>query len=257
MGSYYLQSVISPHVSPCGAVVGYVLPETMPDDVSGAVVTLSGNGQSVLLSELQPGVYYDEQELIESAPGQRYDVSARINNNVLLYAHTYIPGEFRMLKEEMSDTLDYIIRGYLEGDETYYFPSLYEPPQIRWTKSKNAFSYIVQMNYNGIASFDTVSFLPMVYSLKGINDPNKMKWTEKYQLTIVAQDSTYLPSYTSSDFDLNNIKPVIEDYISKGMKTGENDNISGGGFGHFSSKYTIQDSVIVRFKKEILSYEEP
>ncbi len=255
MGTYYLISQISPDISPNGAVVGYALPETISEDVSGAVVTLSGNGQSVVLDELQPGVYADEQEQVDIVPGQRYDISARINKDVLLYAYTYLPGEFRLLKEDMPDTLEYIVQGFIDGGGTYFFPTIYDPPQIKWTKSKYAFSYSVHINYNGIASYDTVSSLPGVSSLKGINDPNQIMWTEKYLLTIIAKDSTFLPFSNPYDTGLNTKNPEIDDKIKKGMHAGYNDNILGNGFGRFSSQYAITDSIIIRFKKEILTFE--
>ncbi len=254
MGTYYLFSKISAYITPIGAVVGYSLPETMPEDVSGAVVTLSSNGQSAVLDELQPGVYADEQEQVDIVPGERYDISARINDDVLLYAHTYIPGEFRLLKEDMPDTLDYIYKGFTQKYYPYFSISEYVSPQIRYSKSEHAFWYSIGIFYNGIASFDTCSVLPAIEHAS-LKDTLVSEWTEKIKIKITAFDSTFLPYQHSYYYDLNKIDPIIEDYISKGMKSGENDNIHGGGFGYFSSTYTITDSVIVRFKKEILTFE--
>ncbi len=251
MGTYYLISQISPDISPNGAVVGYSLPETMPEDVSGAVVTLSGNNQSAVLDELQPGVYGDEQEQVDIIPGQRYDISARINKDVLLYAYTYLPGEFRLLKEEMPDTLEYIYKGYTQKYYPYFSISEYVSPQIRYSKSENAFWYSIRMNYYGISSFDSNSMLP-AFKHASTRDTLVSEWTEQIRLSIVAYDSTNLPYPALSYSDLNNSNSIIENYISKGMKSGENDNIHGGGFGYFSSTHTITDSVVVRFKKIIL-----
>ncbi len=261
MGTYYLISQISPNISPNGAVVGYSLPETMPEDVSGAEVTLAGNGQNVVLSELQPGVYADDQKMVDVVPGERYDISARINEDVLLYAHTYLPGDFFVLKENMPDTLVYLLKGlyYKRFDSFLFFVKEVEPPLIKWSNSEHAFVY--QLTWHAdkksetLDSFQTSSYLPANYypRYKHFDDPEYCEWDSTCVFSITAFDSTYLPFKTNPSTDFNNQNGGIEKYMTEwGYNEGHNDNIKGGGFGHFSSTHTITDSVVVRFKKIIL-----
>jgi len=258
MGTYYLQGIISPHVSPCGAVVGYSLPESIPDDLSGVSVICSGNGQSVTFAEQRPGVYWEEPPQLDVAPGERYDITARINRGKTLRGFTFVPGEFQILKSGLPDTLVYILRGYNQDWYPFFSISEYVPPEIQWSASEHAFVYNLIINRDfGISSFDTTSFLPSIYDKNNVEDQRITEWTRKNQIKITAYDSTYLPWPVFDDMDFNHQNNIIDRYIKEfGYRLGYNDNIKGGA-GHFSSRYTITDSIIIRFKKEILNYEEP
>ncbi|MBN2412252.1 hypothetical protein JXQ31_11215 [candidate division KSB1 bacterium] len=258
MGTYYLLGVISPHVSPCGVVVGYSLPESIPDDLSGVSVICSGNGRSVTFAEQRPGVYWEEPTQLEVAPGKRYDITARINREKTLRGFTFVPGDFQILKSGLPDTFVYILRGYNQDWYPLFSISEYGPPEIQWSASEHAFVYSLSINrFSGISSFDTTSFLPAIRDEKNVQDQGITEWTEKYQIKITAYDSTYLPWPVFDYEDFNSQNNLIDKYIEeRGYHTGYNDNIKGGA-GYFSSRYTITDSIIIHVKKEILNWEEP
>jgi len=259
LGVYYLKGNISPNEPNCRVVIGHALPERMPEDLHNVAMICSGGGQSVAFTEQDFCIYQDKPTPLLVIPGQRYDISALTTDGVTLHAHTYVPGEFKLLKANLPDTLEYIIAGYEIDYYPFFIIQDYTLPVIEWMPSNHAFVYKIDMDKSeALYSFTQSSHLPLLsnWGNEYILNPEIREWVQNCQVQVTAYDSTRLPSTVNSTYNVNNQNEFIEKYIREwGYKTGYQDN-NQGGIGYFSSCYTITDTLIIRFKKEIAPNEE-
>lgn len=101
---YVVEAVISNEPGSCRVFVSKSKPfnqDNQFENVSGALIQVTDNGQVYNLEEKQPGIY--ENIIINGTPGHIYELSVRINNNVFT-------GTCAMPQKVRMDSL-YISRG--------------------------------------------------------------------------------------------------------------------------------------------------
>lgn len=251
LGDYYLRSIISPNLSQQSVVVGRTVPENMPKDVSGAKVVLKSNEKSILLPEIEPGIYRDIYAELEVLPENRYTVLVTLPNGHQMMATTAVPGEFHLITSVSKDTLKYYLRF-----TSHSFPEETKRPVVLWNRSEHALSYkltLLDINDSRYLTqsftIDTTTTLPPLSHayLLSPNDTTILSKNFRVLLKITALDSSYLPNgnlFTSEESErINELRHKL------GLSFGQNENVSGGK-GFFASYYSVTDTVIICFIKE-------
>lgn len=253
LGLYYLKCRIAPSVTQAGAVLGFINPESIPIDTKGANVIISGEGQQVKLVEIKPGFYQDSDALLTIKPKGEYKIKATLPDGSVLSGKSFVPGPFNIIKNSNNDTLEYIVKTTSLGNSS----EIFIPPKISWTKSQHALSYTMFFKESK-SSVDTTVYLPETVGTNYFRKhPDATSYFEKVGITITAYDSSRLPYHNSyGDYHTNWKDPYGEnfriDQIGQQLNLvpGQNNNIVGGS-GYLSSSYTIKDSVIIRYKREL------
>ena len=253
LGLYDLRCKIAPSNSQLGAILEFINPENMPIDTHGATVTISGEEQLVTLSEIKPGFYTSGEALLEIKPGGQYGLSATCPDGSVLNGKTFVPGPFRIVKNSPNDTLEYIVKTF--SKQPWRQDNI--PPKIFWTRSQHALSYTLLIRGQK-SSVDTTVFLPEQNITKYFQQhPDETNFVETIEINITAYDSSRLPYRNSYGYYHENWRDPYGENISideigqqLNLVPGQNDNIIGG-TGYFASSYTITDSAIIRYKKEL------
>jgi len=245
VSEYYIISKIAPDIDHLGAVVVKTVPENISIDISGAKVVISGNNQSTSLVELKPGFYIGPQDSVSILPDKKYEIMVTLPDGKLVRGKTFVPGDFHIIKNP-DDTLVFKVT---DTGEPFFRP-IVKLPQLSWTKSRHALSYLVKME-GGKAAVDTCVYLPEDGPERYFRRyPEAIEYIEKIAISIVAYDSSYLPYYNLNYPDPYGENSKIHQVaLAMGLQSGQNDNLEGSR-GYFASSHTITDSVIVRYIKE-------
>lgn len=242
-GDYFVRCKIWPGIEKVGAVVGKTRPQDISVDISGAVVAITHNNQSTILSEYQAGFYIDQVKEIKVVSGEKYSILVNLPDGHVLSGDTFVPGDFSI--HSTSDTLLYVIQQFNN--------QIYEshPEPLFWNISQNAFCYGVaffdpsSLFGSYVPTFKTTGYLPDQDDV--FSDLTETILIEERIIAVTAYDSTFLPGYRwrlpESELEtVENYKKTLN------LIEGQNDNINGG-IGYFCSHTTILDTILIRFEK--------
>ncbi len=202
---YYVESIISPAINMQGVLVCKVIPENLPNNVSGADVWMEGAGQKIKFAERKPGIYIDEQKQLQIEPGELYSLTVQIQEKCSLVGSVRVPSAFAIKFPTTNDTLIYSISrvkrwnadsiGYLAS----YSVAEQTVPRVIWQRSANTFLYVVSLvdeddmiSVQHVTTIDTSCLLPDIEpTISWWEAPDSMNWVQNVpmKLRIIASDS--------------------------------------------------------------------
>ncbi|MBN2011269.1 DUF4249 family protein [candidate division KSB1 bacterium] len=142
-GRLQVLSLISPAFKNAEVYVGMSYPECVPINVTGAQVVLKDSINTILLTEVQPGLYQDVNNSIAIRPGSTYFLNVTTANGKDFSAKTTVPDMPQIINFQNGDTLK-----IYSNWENY----IYSSPYIKFDSSNTAsyaiLSTIININNN-------------------------------------------------------------------------------------------------------------
>lgn len=136
MGDYYVFCKIHPQNSSQNVLVGKSVPESLPQDIDDATVTMQVNGESFKLSSIGKGYYRDVEEKIPFLPGHQYHLAVTLPNGENVSGSARVPGAFQITHPAEGDTIPCVLTTT---------PDTLTIPRVSWTLSEFARYYSVDL----------------------------------------------------------------------------------------------------------------
>jgi hypothetical protein len=156
MGDYYVFCKIQTQNSSQTVLVGKSVPESLPQDIDDATVTMQVQGESFELSSIGKGYYRDLREKIPVLPGKMYNLNVTLPNGENVSGSARVPGAFQITHPAEGDTIPCVLTTT---------PDTLTMPRVSWTPSEFARYYSVSLvvPHNRISAATPHTFRNEVY----------------------------------------------------------------------------------------------
>ncbi len=206
LSEYYLFCCIDPSYTEQIVLAGKAIPESMPEAVTNAKITLSCRDQTILLSHTHDGVYKNSINKFTVNPNDTCRLEMFIDSQMVASGAVQMPGPFEIIYPQPDDTIT------IEYPHSWPIDTTGRP-KFKWQPSARALYYNIDLKlphelYQGsfYSTFFTSTYVPEFYhSMDRADNEVCSDTTITVPLTIVAVDSTFrfIPNYG----DLESMSP--------------------------------------------------
>ncbi len=232
-------------------LVGRMIPEHFPQNISNALVTIHNNNQSVVFQYINKGYYGDLDRSLKINFGETCYLKVLFPDGQLISGRATPPGPFDIFVPALNDTIVYFMKQQLDTAKL---------SRVIWTESKGARFYQI-----GLFLIDSLLISPYYFSTKKNNiyfpeimphalinsRPLKGIKIKNAELIIIAHDSSrYEFSWQRrslinpySDFTPQEEAEVSNELGSNTIYT--QTNLSGG-LGYFNAKSIQKRKIILK-----------
>ncbi len=253
IGQYYAFCTLDPLQEYQEVIVGRAIPETLPEDISNAVVSISSSNQAVIFSYIGDGVYQDTGKMLSIIPGETYTLSVRFSDGHVITGQTTLPGSFSIIQPVEGDTVLHFLDRQLDTLQL---------SKAKWTVSAGAKFYTLYLKIANdrivtgpVDVCRTDAFLPELVPSDWQAEINGLEISAS-QLIIIARDSTtylnpesrwFLPD--NVDMTLSQKHQALLEWIASAETSSNSVNINGG-IGRFNGYVAVECRIILKIFME-------
>jgi hypothetical protein len=190
MGDYYVFCKIQTQNSSQTVLVGKSVPESLPQDIDDATVTMQVDTEAFELSSIGKGYYRDLEEKIPFLPGHQYHLAVTLPNGEKVSGSARVPGAFQITYPAEGDTIPCVLT---------MNPDTLTMPRVSWTSSEFARYYSVSLfvfhNYLGtmrLHTFRNEIFFPEIFANFNHDSVAAEPILVEAKLRVTAHDSSWI-----------------------------------------------------------------